>query len=66
MALRNSLLILMVTISACGGKDVHLVPESPLAYEQCDKMCKEKYGESVSVYSVQKGVTPEDFVCYCR
>lgn len=66
MVLRNSLLSLMFLISSCGERDVHLVPESPLAYEQCDRMCKEKYGESVSVYSVQKGATPEEFVCYCR
>ena len=56
----------MLLTSSCGERDVHLVPESPLAYEQCDRMCKDKYGESVSVYSVQKGTTPEEFVCYCR
>lgn len=66
MVLKNNL-ILLLFLTACGPEsEVRLIPESPQIYRECDKMCKKKYGEDVSVFSVTKGSDEDEFICYCK
>ena len=65
MVLKNSFILLFLI--SCGSEpNVQLVPESPKIYVKCDKLCKKKYGEDVSVYSIQKSNVNDEFVCYCK
>ena len=68
MLLKSSFVLLMLLTSCVSEPEVKLVPESPLVYEKCDRMCKKKYGEQVSVYSIQKpmGQDSDEFICYCK
>lgn len=64
MGLKGSLIFLLI-LSAC-GPEVHLVPESPYIYQECDRLCKKKYGENVSVFSTKQSISKDDFICYCK
>jgi hypothetical protein len=65
MELKNSIILFLLLINSC-GPDVRLVPESPHIYRECDKLCKKKYGEDVSVFSAQKSISNHEFDCYCK
>jgi hypothetical protein len=68
MGLKNKVILFsLLFIASCNDIDtVELVPESPIAYEQCDRMCKKKFGERSTVYAVQKHSLFNELRCLCR
>jgi hypothetical protein len=66
MVLKSSLIFLLLMTACSPEPTVELIPESPKIYRECDKLCRKKYGEDVSVFTVQKIPGTDEFTCYCK